>query len=182
MKLSAIGIGIALSFISATSLAARPAMDGVPRAVLARDLSAAVDQEERNRQIAFHLAPIKTRADLDRYTRSMPPSSPLRLLSTGGRQRFIASLTFNETGLTGYDYSDLVVELKASDIYRVLSLFGAQHTTALLKGVKVTDQADRLIMSQSWLSPYLGSDHEGYRCESHATCAENLHTICMSGC
>lgn len=154
------------------------------QAVMTDQLTSFVDQEVRRRELALQLAPIKSSSDLATYLRITPKAaSPLNRLSPGAQRRFLKSLTFNENGLTGYEYVDLVAELPAAGIYNVLGLFGAQHTTSLLKGVRVLNKADVAIMSSMNNSPMLrAADYEGYRCESRATCAENMHTICMSAC
>lgn len=142
-------------------------------------------QKARDHKIAALLAPVKSRSDLLVYIQnSSIESSPLAKLSPGARHRFLASLTFNENGLTGYKYDDLARELNASEIYKLLSLFGAQHTTALLDDVRVESEAGKLIMSStdSEMNMLMMDDHKGYRCVSRATCNVASSYICMSGC
>lgn len=139
-------------------------------------------QKARDNKIAALLAPVKSRADLLSYLQTGPvATSPLAKLSPGARHRFLASLTFNENGLTGYRYDDLERELNASEIYELLSLFGAQHTTSLLDNVRVETEAGKLIMSSSEPSMMM-DDHKGYKCVGRATCNLAQDYICMSGC
>ena len=91
-------------------------------------------------------APIKSYADLRNYLAAEPSSSPLNRLSPVAKTRFLESLVFTERGLGGYSYEPLKGELTASQIYDVLSLFGAQATTRLIKGATVKNETDRLIM------------------------------------
>jgi len=168
----------------ASTGAERDGVAGGSQSHLPDDLLRSLAQDEARRQrIEFEMAPIKSHADLQAYMRGREPS-PLDLLSAGARRHFIESLVFNENGLVGYEYSDLVMELSATDIYKVLALFGAQRTTSLLKGARVTSDLDRTIMfgRGEFSSSLRAADYEGYRCESRATCGENMHTICMSGC
>lgn len=64
------------------------------------------------------LAPVKSQFELGAYLQSAK-ASPLDWLSPAAKRRFLASLTFNETGLTGFDYSDLRAELTVTQIHRV---------------------------------------------------------------
>lgn len=139
----------------------------------------------RGRELAFLLAPIKTKEDLDRYLEELRQNpnatSPLHQLSPGARDRFLNSLVFTEAGLGGYYYGDLQAQLTASQIYRLLSLFGAQHTTPRIRGARIESRADQLIMDQpeSMLPP---ADYEHYECVSRATCGPRTNYICTSNC
>lgn len=100
-------------------------------------------QEMLNEDIALSLAPIRSQAELQSYLRTTPKStSPLERLSPAAKKRFLASLSFNENGITGFSYDDLESELTASQIYQVLSLFGAQHITSQLGGARVEAAID----------------------------------------
>jgi hypothetical protein len=73
--------------------------------------------------LALHKAPITSRAALDSYMKMTPETNnPLMLLSAEARTRFIDSLTFNETGVTGFRTDDLERELTPSKIYKILAL------------------------------------------------------------
>ena len=105
--------------------------------------------------------------------------SPLDHLSAAARERFLASLRFGDKGLTSYSYVELESELSAGEAYRVLSLFGAQHTTSLLKKIRQDSPVDRAIMSAPINSPY---DYKDFWCLSKGTCGKSLDYICLSGC
>jgi hypothetical protein len=126
-------------------------------------------------------AQIKSSSDLRTYILVTPKDqSPFEKLSAGAKERFLAGLVFNENGLVGYDYSDLVSELGAADIYRLMSLFGAQRTVALIRGLRIETSEDATI---GRLQPQvMMDDHENYRCDGGHTCIFNTGMICMTGC
>lgn len=161
-----------------SAAAPEPAVDSL----MLDQLDDYIQQEERHRALALETAPIKSRSDLAAHMRRSMAVSPLAQLSPRARQRFVASLTFNRKGLTGFDYSDLVNELTASGIHRVLSLFGMQHTTSLLDGVRVESDADRTIMRMMNNSPMLRADHDHMECVKHGTCGPMTNYICTSNC
>lgn len=125
------------------------------------------------------LAPIKSHAELRSYlARTRDRDNPLNLLSGKGRSEFLASLVFTENGLGGFNKKALESELTATQIYKILSLFGVQRTASMLKGAKVLDATDEAIMNVPSLMP----DHDNYRCSSRATCSQSAHDICTSNC
>ncbi|MFC4525096.1 hypothetical protein ISN76_02505 [Dyella halodurans] len=134
----------------------------------------------RQRQLDFMAAPIKSAKDLQAYLAKMPKAlSPIEKLSPGAKKRFLDGLVFNENGLVGYDYSDLAAELPASDVYRLMSLFGAQRTVPLISGLKVLGEQDALLI----MYPDLGEDDHGdYRCIGGHNCVRTTGMICMTGC
>lgn len=139
-------------------------------------------EQTQARQAALDIAaaPIKSRADLFAYLHGVAaPLSPLSKLSPGARDRFLASLTFNENGITGFSYEDLKNELSPMDIYKVLTLFGAQRDIALIRGLRAQNPSDALLVASPSLAP---DDHEGYACVGRATCNVRPSYICMSGC
>jgi hypothetical protein len=107
--------------------------------------------------------------DLDTYLRTTP-NSPLDRLPAAAKQRFIASLVFTENGLGSYKYSDLEA-LSPTEIYKILSLFGAEHTTSMVTKERPTTQQNEP-----------GGDYKDYWCSGRATCSESLGHICMSSC
>lgn len=119
---------------------------------------------------------IRSQSDLSFYLQHTAGSlSPLDRLSVQGRQRFLASLTFSDKGLSSFRYGDLRAELTASQIYQVLSLFGAQQHTSAIPGVRVVTSADHAIMS----GPHPNTDYPNYWCASHATCLTQELAICI---
>ncbi|HWT16490.1 MAG TPA: hypothetical protein VN581_11950 [Patescibacteria group bacterium] len=149
---------------------------------VALDLVAPYVQDElARRDIALALAKVRSTKDLSR----LDAESRARLdkLSPKARARFLASLTFSDKGLSGFDYTVLVDELTATDIYRILELFGQQHITSMLSDVKVETSTDRLIMSMSKdPTMKIRADHMEYRCETRATCVDSTPHICTSNC
>jgi hypothetical protein len=142
--------------------------------------AAAQEREmELRKELAYLAAPIKSAEDLREYLYSSNfHTGPLKKLSEAGRQRFIGSLTFNEKGLTGFRYEDLKAELTVSQIYKILSLFGAQDSTASIKGLKPKNKLEDVIV----LPQIFWKDYEDFACTSRATCSRAIGSICMSGC
>jgi hypothetical protein len=150
----------------------------------------AVNREALERERDYAAAAIKSQSDLIWYVGNMPKNSPLRMLSIQGRARFLNSLSFGSHGLASYSYADLQAELTASQIYRVLGLFGVQRSTSLIKGVLIATPDDRAIMAvPDSLTPQglghgsqLGMDHDDHRCLSRGTCESAYTYICTSNC
>jgi len=188
-------VGFLLSSVAAAAMAGQPSY--------ARDTSpelAGLETAAFQRDLAMLSAPIKSEGSLRSHVSAGLDGSPLRYLSRPALERFLSSLQFNENGLTSYRYSDLELELTPSQIYQVLSLFGQQHGTPMLRGAKIRSQLDMEIMAgpvpgvaaAGWEqcdvhSPSPGpsltcGDKRGYRCMEPGTCAENSSTICTSNC
>lgn len=118
---------------------------------------------------------------------------PLRKLSPAARARFVRSLQFNERGLTSADTRDLVAGLSAADVYRVLRLFGAQHLTTRLPGVRFVTAEDQMLRTAFWRGDDLCNiqtpdgagctgDYPGYYCEAKGTCKSSPGYICTRNC
>lgn len=148
-----------------------------PAEVSMRNLQAEL---ARLRAIDFQMAPVKSQADLAAYLRTIDAESPLMALSPGARDRFLDSLEFNENGLVGYRYEDLERDLTASQVYRILALFGAQQTASLLHS-RIESDADRIIATDPWIPQQL-EDHKNFRCLGAHNCFETPAFICMTGC
>lgn len=146
--------------------------------------------EARRAKIEATLAPIKSQMELQAYlATSKLGLSPLDALSLAAKQRFLASLRFNENGLTTFEYVDLENELTPTQIYRILSLFGAQRDTSLMKSARIQTDTDRLIMSPNVIGSPNGivyyppsEDHMDYECQGQHTCHRSAGDICMTGC
>lgn len=96
------------------------------------------------------LAPIKSPQDLARYLKITPlNASSLKHLSDSARADFLASLTFNEKGLTSFKFATLEMELNPTRIAEILSLFGMQRATPLLVNAKIITERDRQLMSST---------------------------------
>jgi hypothetical protein len=153
------------------------------------------------RDLAIMTAPIKSQSDLQQYMQASEKQSPFKALSPGAQERLIASMTFNDEGLTGLRYDDLEAELSPTQIYRILALFGKQHLTGILDKAKIDTKLDDEIMNvfsppsttfchneplgvgrDSEMPSCWGADHKGYECERRATCRAAMSRICMSNC
>lgn len=149
--------------------------------------SNASSQKERadaiRKELAYLIAPIKTATDLHEYLNSANmQNSPLKKLSEASRERFLSSLTFNEKGLSGFRYEDMENELKYTQIYQILGLFGAQDATMIIKGAKSTSSLDSAITTMGSGDGTFYADYKDYYCSGRATCSQRGGDICMSGC
>lgn len=147
---------------------------------------------KKQRQLNLAMAPVKSKRSLEYFMLSVSNStSPLNSLSKQGRAQFLESLTFNEKGLTSFDAEILEEELTPTQIYRLLSLFGAQHTTRMLKNAKAPTAKDRELLDgksystfefdDTWDGGVEDQDYKGYRCD-FVECVRALRKICLSGC
>lgn len=130
------------------------------------------DQLERRHQNAL----IKSKAELNHYSRSEYPEFPLNKLKGKNRQLFIDSLTFNENGLTGFNVQ-ILQHLKKDEVYKILSLFGfgtfsdnvfrSRHSEKGFGGDSDTVDGDFL---------------KGYYCEGRGSCREDAQAACTKNC
>lgn len=168
--MATLAIGMSSATLAANSLR-------IPPQVSMHDVDA---EQARLRAIDFEMAPIKSDADLATYLRTAGEESPLMALSPGARERFLATLTFNENGLVGYKYEELARELTASQAYRILALFGAQRTAHLL-GARVESPADTAVVRMPIVQG-LRADYKEYKCVSPHNCYGQRFYICLTGC
>ncbi len=147
---------------------------------------------EHQKKVSWSMAPAKSKEALYEISRE---KSPLDLLSSGAKERFIESIVFNNNGIGGFKYGELEAELTPSQIYSILSLIGAQHTVSMLKNARIESENDLLLLSAPELkfndNPSVNSfgrpgrrfaDHKEYECASSHTCRKASDAICMSGC
>ncbi|MGH8225275.1 MAG: hypothetical protein ACRER1_03855 [Gammaproteobacteria bacterium] len=98
------------------------------------------------------LAPIHSRAELDAYLKATAKSgSPLDALTPDARRRFLASLGFGLHGLGAFSFSELQY-LSTAQIYKILSLFGAQHYALTITGGRIQPNSE-IKLHSSRLSP-----------------------------
>ncbi|HGM6069723.1 TPA: hypothetical protein ACKP39_003444 [Stenotrophomonas maltophilia] len=133
------------------------------------------------RDVSLRFAPINSLAQLDAHLAFRSPESPLMLLSDNARKTFVDSLVFTHVGLAGFSYEPIVRELSTSEAYRLLSLFGAQRTIAVLPPLRRDSTLDDVVSKSVSLNPVV-EDHPGYACTGRATCSSFINSICMSGC
>lgn len=141
--------------------------------------TALVEQESKERELAYQLATIKSQADLQAYVAQRPNASPLNSLSPGAKQRFLQSLVFTDLGLASFDYRDLRSELTATQIYQLLGLFGVQRSTSSIPGLRIAGPSDAAIIAFSE-NPVIG-DYPDYWRESRATCRPSTGAVCIGG-
>lgn len=178
MRISALLAGSALLFALSNAGAATDISD------------AAIDQAAQigshvsaQRALALKEAPIHSQQQLSQFIASGDlAKSPLALLSRPAQKRFIASLQFNEKGLTSFYYADIESELSVAQAYDVLQLLGAQHTVQMMKNLRVDSDRDREVRSVYGGDNHVVDDHMSYWCSGRATCSTNAGSICMSSC
>ncbi len=155
-------------------------------------------------QKAINTAPIMSAAELDQHIDSSTAlNSPLGKLSDSGLNRFIASMTFNEKGLTGYSYAELE-GVPATDVHKILSLFGVERTTKMISNARIQSIRDAEIMGDNLLSekstkvkkgslsetsawgdvfnPWgdtTFADYPGFYCAGKGSCEEKSRSICI---
>jgi len=170
-----VGLGV-----SSSALAADPSVKPGESVSLNATVDIVNRVQEHQNQVDYLMAPIKSAADLKAYLASMHGhQSPIDRLSPAAKERFLSGLRFGDTGLTSFPYAELETELSATEIYRILSLFGAQHTTSLLKNARQDTPTDHTIMETPINSPY---DYRDFWCLARATCAKSLDYICTGNC
>lgn len=143
----------------------------------------AVNLQRQNVVFRTSAPTIKSANDLKKYLLTTAKSgSPLDRLSPDARARFLTSLTFNDRGLTGFRFVDLRDELPPTQIYQILSLFGQQQDTSLIKGARILNSTDRAIVSVVPVCGPDGCDYPGYYCRARATCSRSDTEICTRHC
>jgi hypothetical protein len=118
---------------------------------------------------------IRSAEELSVYLRTTQ-NSPLDHLSATAKQRFLDSLVFSDGGLGSFRYTELE-PLSATEIYQILSLFGAERTTSMITKDRAPSDSDRAALRRA-----PSEDHEGYYCAGPVTCRPETGSICMSGC
>jgi hypothetical protein len=196
MKLLTFSCTLATCILASSVYAAYPSAPDtktVDNAQLETVIAIMQQREVARDALDFAMAQIKSENDLQNYLQTQGFSqSPLDALSPPARQRFLTSLQFNERGLTSFEYRDLEEELSASQIYRILSLFGAQHDAAIMKHARVVSPVDQQILDSSFHTNGFGGlggfggigDHSDYKCDrlNPHTCTSDINSICTSNC
>lgn len=134
----------------------------------------------------FLVAPIKSVADLQRHARfAKAIHSPLMHLPALARKRFLDSVTFNDTGVTGYRLDVLQDALTVSQAYQVLALFGEQRDVRYLDKAAIESDLDREVLrsfAAATAKAQCDDDKVSYKCVSRATCQSATGFICKSNC
>ncbi len=124
-------------------------------------------------------APIKHESDLVRYLEQLPAQSPLKMLSEDALSSFIASLRFNEKGLTSLSTIELERELTLTQAHDVLGLFGMQRAAAKLPIPAANNQEEDLLRR---MQLRCDDHHDGYACAGPGTCKTSSSSICTPSC
>lgn len=129
--------------------------------------------------IARQLAPLKSASDVSQYLQTTPSRlSPFSDFSDSDREKFVQSLQFNEKGLTQFDYT-VLEQLSSAQVYKILSLFGMQSSTGLIKARSNTT-TDRDVSAPSTMR--MADFLLDYRCSDRATCSSSMRNACTSNC
>ncbi|MBD1583330.1 hypothetical protein [Pseudoalteromonas sp. S16_S37] len=142
----------------------------------------AIDSENLRRKLAWQHAPIKTTEALIRLANR---NSVLDLLSPTGKEKFINSVTFTKAGLGGFNYEPLEYELTPTQIYKVLSLFGAQHVVGQLNGARVETKEDAMLLNEASFgfgNTIMTNGFKDYECVSGHNCYQSYEYICLGSC
>ncbi|EIC29602.1 hypothetical protein [Methylomicrobium album] len=138
------------------------------------------DAQQENPQLTIDVltAPIKSKAELNKYLQTTPiPQSPLRFLSHTHRlKEFLSSLYFGPRGLTSYKTPALEA-LTPTQAYQILSLFGLQSTVSMLTSLVPVTPLDNVIMTNTTAAPAIscifGRDGPGCEARSAAICCRS---------
>ena len=90
---------------------------------------------------------------------------------------------------------DMEAELTPTEIYQILSLFGAQRIITYFDNARIESDTDFSLLNKPKIentdyqinrllgtTPGEPGDHKEYECIRHATCRAAGGHICMSGC
>jgi len=185
MKMAMLSGALLAALLGMSAPAAAGAGDAGMRPAGEDPLSALAADLEQQRDVRLAMAPVRSRAQLAEYIARTPAAaSPLARLSPHARDRFVASLVFNDKGLAGFRYADLEDELTASEAYRLLALFGAEDIVPRLTRLRVETPTDRMIMdgANSRMMPLMSEDHINFNCVGRASCKYDPAYICMHSC
>lgn len=130
-------------------------------------------------ELDFALAPAKNHQQL--YDLS-GANSPLSLLSESAKQRFIESVKFTDNGVASFYLSDLEAELTYSQVYRVLSLIGAQSLITKVTGARIESRLDAMLAKKGQVQSMSPIGEKGYYCASKGTCRQEDGAICTKSC
>ncbi|KOR42696.1 hypothetical protein ADT25_13870 [Xanthomonas oryzae] len=163
--------------------------------VLAQDVSSStndaaaqlVSKFDEQRNVIRKSAPVHSQAQLAEYlTKAKESDSPLNLLSSQARARFVDSLKFNERGVTSFYYADIESELSSGQAYDLLSVFGLQDTLHFMRNIRVSNDRDREVMrafgTKAGIDRAPREEHESYECVGRGTCHESTGSICTNNC
>lgn len=159
--------------------AAPPGGQASTSTISAAQIQQSQQNADRQNRINFLLAPIKSQKDLNQYLNTHATTkNPLDYLSAPAERRFLEELVFTDHGLASFDYKDLENELTPTQIYQVLSLFGAQGATAELSRAEVRSETDRLLISEV---PTVQC-YKDHKCVVPHTCSFSNFDCCTSNC
>lgn len=140
------------------------------------------DARPTDRVLAELVAPIKSPQELQAHLSQFGEKrSPLMHLSASSRRTFLESLSFNESGITGFSYRELEEELTYSQAYKVLALFGVQHMAGKLTGLRAPSSLDRVIQETGTLE-FFEQDTKDAHCASAKVCDTRAGSICLDKC
>jgi len=189
--------------IVCTTLIASALMLGFGDGKAAGHENSDLDRHAAYFELSNTVAPIRSPEDLSRHLADNS-DSPFFYLSADARERFISSITFNERGVTGFEYMDLERELTPTQIFEVMSLIGQQQFTWQLQGARVETKLDELLLAgevpgigplgrcpppgepQSGASVISNCDNDNFlkdhRCSAPGNCEYSMRNSCTVNC
>jgi len=136
------------------------------------------DHQMSNQLERIHQNPlIKSKADLEHYSKSEYPEFPLNKLKGKNRKLFIESLTFNEKGLTGFNIQ-ILQHLEKNQVYQILKLFGIGTFTDNVFGSDLSEKG----YGGDDTGTVEGDFLKGYYCAFRASCSEHPQSACTKKC
>jgi hypothetical protein len=132
-------------------------------------------------RLALLAAPIRSRHELIEYiNRHRGAPTPLDALSPRGKQRFLDSLRFGTDGLASFSRTEIESQLNPTQAYRLLALFGLQHVTPQLNGMRRGGASDAAIMKSRDETIEERYVLFGFRCNQiRQTCEQHHDSICF---
>lgn len=93
---------------------------------------------------------VRSHKELENYFLMVSSSeNPFLIMEENARKEFISSLDFNEKGLTSYNYLYLTENLTASQISKILLVFGIRQDLKTLGEIKTLTLKDKNMIKKS---------------------------------
>lgn len=138
-----------------------------------------VDECELPQQIHTERVGAEIRSHNDLSSMSARVDPLLERLPLDARETFIDSLTFNERGLSGYNYRVLLDYLSETEVNELMTLFGFNNVGTHLLGHMTTMDGGAVRLGEPGEPP----GFRGFHCLSPGTCAEaDASMICTANC
>lgn len=112
-------------------------------------------------ELARELAPVKSRKDFEQLMQQDNAAAhAFARMGAENQATFVQRLTFNEKGLTGFNFKVVEDSLTVREAYQLLSVFGIQHVVRSLKGLRVESRTDVMIKDALKALEMVSSDED----------------------